>query len=133
MNSKEQNSGKARGPDRSVRPGKTVHHFLQALRLACVHIWRVSPTVSLAFLVLMTLQGIGPLATVWAGKLLLDAILAALSTQGSPAAIRGVMVALAPPTVNYVPLEEATRRMKSVPLDSDIILTARDLGICFGD
>ncbi len=46
---------------------------------------------------------------------------------------RGVMVALAPPTVNYVPLEEATRRMKSVPLDSDVILTARDLGICFGD
>jgi ATP-dependent phosphofructokinase / diphosphate-dependent phosphofructokinase len=46
---------------------------------------------------------------------------------------RGVMVALAPPTVNYVPLEEATSRMKSVPLDCDIMLTARDLGICFGD
>ena len=45
----------------------------------------------------------------------------------------GVMVALAPPTVNYVPLEEATRRMKTVPLDGDTILTARDLGICFGD
>jgi ATP-dependent phosphofructokinase / diphosphate-dependent phosphofructokinase len=46
---------------------------------------------------------------------------------------RGVMVALAPPTVNYVPLEEATSRMKSVPLDCDVMLTARDLGICFGD
>jgi phosphofructokinase-like protein len=46
---------------------------------------------------------------------------------------RSVMVALDPPTVKYVPLEEATRRMKTVPLDSDIILTARDLGICFGD
>ncbi|MBI3243629.1 MAG: ATP-dependent 6-phosphofructokinase [Chloroflexi bacterium] len=45
----------------------------------------------------------------------------------------GVMVALDPPTVNYVPLEEATRRMKTVPLDSDTILTARDLGVCFGD
>jgi 6-phosphofructokinase 1 len=45
----------------------------------------------------------------------------------------GVMVALDPPTVNYVPLEEATRRMKTVPLDCDTILTARDLGICFGD
>lgn len=45
----------------------------------------------------------------------------------------GIMVALDPPTVNYVPLEEATRRMKSVPLDCDTILTARDLGICFGD
>lgn len=45
----------------------------------------------------------------------------------------GIMVALDPPVVHYVPLEEATRRMKSVPLDSDIVLTARDLGICFGD
>jgi ATP-dependent phosphofructokinase / diphosphate-dependent phosphofructokinase len=45
----------------------------------------------------------------------------------------GIMVALDPPIVNYVPLEEATRRMKTVPLDCDTILTARDLGICFGD
>ncbi|MBN1890756.1 MAG: ATP-dependent 6-phosphofructokinase [Thermoflexales bacterium] len=46
---------------------------------------------------------------------------------------RGVMVALAPPTVKYVPLTAAIRRMKLVPLDSDIILTARDLGVCLGD
>lgn len=45
----------------------------------------------------------------------------------------GIMVALDPPNVKYVPLEEATRRMKTVPLRSDTILTARDLGICFGD
>jgi phosphofructokinase-like protein len=45
----------------------------------------------------------------------------------------GVMVALDPPTVLYVPLEEATRRMKTVPLDCDTMLTARDLGIGFGD
>jgi len=45
----------------------------------------------------------------------------------------GIMVALDPPTVNYVPLEEAIQRMKAVPLDCDTILTARDLGICFGD
>ncbi len=45
----------------------------------------------------------------------------------------GIMVALDPPTVNYVPLEEVTRRMKSVPLDCDTVLTARDLGISFGD
>jgi 6-phosphofructokinase 1 len=45
----------------------------------------------------------------------------------------GVMVALDPPTVREVPLEVATERMKCVPLDSDTILTARDLGISFGD
>jgi phosphofructokinase-like protein len=45
----------------------------------------------------------------------------------------GVMVALDPPTVVYVPLAEATQRMKSVPPDCDTILTARDLGISFGD
>ena len=45
----------------------------------------------------------------------------------------GNMVALDPPTVRYVPLEQATSRMKTVPLDCDTILTGRDLGICFGD
>ncbi len=45
----------------------------------------------------------------------------------------GIMVALDPPTVNYVPLAEATARMKCVPLDCDTMLTARDLGISFGD
>ena len=45
----------------------------------------------------------------------------------------GVMVALDPPTVRYVPLAEATRRMKSVPLDCDTMVTARELGISFGD
>ncbi len=46
---------------------------------------------------------------------------------------KGIMVALDPPTVKYVPLEAATKRMKTVPLNSDIMLTARDMGICFGD
>jgi 6-phosphofructokinase 1 len=45
----------------------------------------------------------------------------------------GVMVALNPPTVDHVPLDEAIGRMKTVPLDSDTVLTGRDLGICFGD
>ena len=45
----------------------------------------------------------------------------------------GVMVALDPPVVKYIPLEEATRRMKSVPPDCDTMLTAREMGICFGD
>ncbi len=47
--------------------------------------------------------------------------------------VSGVMVALDPPTVQHVPLSEATSRMKSVPLDCDTMLTARELGISFGD
>jgi phosphofructokinase-like protein len=43
------------------------------------------------------------------------------------------MVALDPPEVLAVPLEVATSRLKTVPLDSDTVLTARDLGISFGD
>ena len=45
----------------------------------------------------------------------------------------GVMVALDPPTVRYVPLKKVAGRMKKVPLDCDMMLTGRDLGICFGD
>ncbi|MFN2223714.1 MAG: 6-phosphofructokinase [Candidatus Promineifilaceae bacterium] len=45
----------------------------------------------------------------------------------------GIMVAVDPPNVLYVPLSEATSRMKSVPVDGDTIMTARDLGISFGD
>jgi len=45
----------------------------------------------------------------------------------------GVMVALDPPTVKTVPLEEAVSKMKTVPLDCDTVLTARSLGICLGD
>ena len=46
---------------------------------------------------------------------------------------RGVMVALQPPHVSYVPLVSAISKMRVVPLDSDTILAARDLGISFGD
>ncbi|HEY8483130.1 MAG TPA: ATP-dependent 6-phosphofructokinase [Longimicrobiales bacterium] len=46
----------------------------------------------------------------------------------------GVMVALQEVTaVRAVPLEEAIREIKRVPVDSDTIATARDLGISFGD
>jgi 6-phosphofructokinase 1 len=45
----------------------------------------------------------------------------------------GVMVALAYPNVNYVPLLEVAGRMKGVPLDCDTMQTGRDMGICFGD
>jgi 6-phosphofructokinase 1 len=63
-----------------------------------------------------------------------------LSLRFGTAAIRAVaeghqnvMVALQPPFVKYVPLDEVAGRMKRVPLDSDLIATARDLGICLGD
>lgn len=63
-----------------------------------------------------------------------------LSLRFGAAAVRalaegqaGVMVALDPPTVRYVPLALATRRMRTVPPDCDTILTARELGICLGD
>jgi ATP-dependent phosphofructokinase / diphosphate-dependent phosphofructokinase len=45
----------------------------------------------------------------------------------------GVMVALAFPNVNYVALEDVAGRMKGVPLDSDTLQTARDMGISLGD
>ncbi len=45
----------------------------------------------------------------------------------------GVMVSLDPPDVLTVPLERAISRLKTVPLDGDTILTARDLGVCLGD
>ena len=45
----------------------------------------------------------------------------------------GTMVALDPPDVRAVPLEDAIRDIKRVPLESDTIQTARALGISFGD
>lgn len=45
----------------------------------------------------------------------------------------GVMVALQPPDVNFVPIEEAVSSMKLVPLDGEGVLTARALDICLGD
>jgi len=43
------------------------------------------------------------------------------------------MVALDPPVVLAVPLEVATSRLKTVPIDCDTVLTARDVGTSFGD
>jgi hypothetical protein len=47
----------------------------------------------------------------------------------------GTMVALHPPKVLAVPLARAVDhgRMKKVPLHSDILQSARDMGIGFGD
>ncbi len=63
-----------------------------------------------------------------------------LSLRFGAAAVRAldegysdVMVALDPPRVRYVPLSEATGRMKVVDVTCDTMLTARDLGTSFGD
>ena len=46
---------------------------------------------------------------------------------------RNVMVAFRPPEMLAVPLPDVVSKTKLVPLDSDTILTCRDLGISFGD
>lgn len=45
----------------------------------------------------------------------------------------GVMVCLANDRVEYVPLAQVSGRQKKVPLDSDTVRTAREMGISFGD
>jgi 6-phosphofructokinase 1 len=45
----------------------------------------------------------------------------------------GVMIGYNPPRLTRVPLEDVVGRSKHIPLDSDTVLTARDLGISLGD
>jgi 6-phosphofructokinase 1 len=45
----------------------------------------------------------------------------------------GCMVALVPPEVLAVPLAEAIAKTKLVPLDGDVVQTARAMGTCLGD
>ncbi|MBM4187081.1 MAG: ATP-dependent 6-phosphofructokinase [Gemmatimonadetes bacterium] len=45
----------------------------------------------------------------------------------------GKVVVFTPPTVGRIPIAEVMGRQKLVPLDGGIILTARNLGISFGD
>ena len=50
--------------------------------------------------------------------------------------LRGVfgrMVANHPPDIVYIPLADVVGKTKTVPLDSDLIKTARALGVAFGD
>jgi ATP-dependent phosphofructokinase / diphosphate-dependent phosphofructokinase len=63
-----------------------------------------------------------------------------LSLRYGAAAVRlaeqghwGTMVAFDPPEMLAVPLSEAVASVKSVPLNSDVVRTARELGISFGD
>jgi 6-phosphofructokinase 1 len=45
----------------------------------------------------------------------------------------GQMVASDPPGISTVPIADALSRVKRVPLDSDTVQTARELGVCLGD
>lgn len=45
----------------------------------------------------------------------------------------GTMACLIADRIEYVQLSEAVSRMKSVPLDHDLLISARNIGICFGD
>lgn len=45
----------------------------------------------------------------------------------------GRMVALAPPEITSVTIEEAVKELKRVPLGSDLVRAARDLGVSFGE
>jgi 6-phosphofructokinase 1 len=44
----------------------------------------------------------------------------------------GVMVAFQPPDIVFVPLPEAINQVRTVPPDSEMMLTAQALGICLG-
>jgi 6-phosphofructokinase 1 len=45
----------------------------------------------------------------------------------------GTMVAFAPPDIVARPLESVVGKTKTVPLDSDLLQTAKALGVTFGD
>ena len=47
--------------------------------------------------------------------------------------LNGVMVALKPPKLDFVPLEEAIAKLRLVPPDSEFVVVARTLGTSFGD
>jgi ATP-dependent phosphofructokinase / diphosphate-dependent phosphofructokinase len=57
----------------------------------------------------------------------------AAAVRGLEEGHRGVMVALDPPHVNFVPLVSAINKLRNVPVDCDTVVTARDLGISFGE
>jgi 6-phosphofructokinase 1 len=63
-----------------------------------------------------------------------------LSTRFGAAAVQAVasrkfghMVALRSTRIVTIPLKEAIHELRLVPLESDLLLTARGLGICVGD
>jgi 6-phosphofructokinase 1 len=57
----------------------------------------------------------------------------AAAIRGLEDGLNGVMVAVHPPAVDFVPLPSALTKLRTVPLDCDTIRSGRDLGVSFGD
>jgi phosphofructokinase-like protein len=55
------------------------------------------------------------------------------AVHGLSQGLSGVMVAIRPPRLEFVPLREAVAKLRSVPLDSEGILVCRALDISLGD
>ena len=64
---------------------------------------------------------------------LLGLTFGAAAVRGLAEGLSGVMVALNPPNINFVPLARAVERLKRVPLTGNGVTTARALNISFGD
>ena len=46
---------------------------------------------------------------------------------------RDVMISFQPPEMTTIPIEQVAGKIRPIPLDSDLIQTARDLGVSLGD
>ena len=57
----------------------------------------------------------------------------AAAVQALSMGLDGVMVALNPPRIDFVPVEQAIARLKLVSSDSEFVVVSRALDICFGD
>src|SRR5215472_14808339 len=55
------------------------------------------------------------------------------AVQALSQGLNGVTVALKPPRLDFVPLEEAVAKLRLVPPDSEFVVTAKALDVCFGD
>ena len=55
------------------------------------------------------------------------------AVYGLSKGMNGVMVAVKPPRLEFVPLREAIAKLKLVTPENEFVLAARILDICFGD
>ena len=57
----------------------------------------------------------------------------AAAIQALSMGMDGVLVALNPPRVDFVPIQQAIAKLKLVPTDSEFVVVSRALDISFGD